>query len=226
MFRNKIAFVIIIISFASCKKEELILPKSNEKYNVSKDCIDTTLIPPTNVPNSHDLIKYKIRNSNDYCDAVKTVPTQGYIEWKSNICVDKFRNKYSLAFMNYADTTNWMQYTKYAFVREIIVCEINLFDTSKQLIYSDHLFNRDSTLKRGAYFKNASDGDVSDASWEIDTNYINYVKVTCLDTIKKIVEGQFDFHFRLTDQSSMFPHVKYSEQAFFKCGHYKVKYEN
>ena len=226
MFRNKIAIIFLIISFASCNKEELILSNFDKKYNVSKDCIDTTLIPPSNIPNSQDLTRYIIRNSNDYCYAIKSVPTQGFIEWNSNICVDKFRNKYSLAFMNYADTTNWMQYTKYANVREIIVCDINLYDTSKQLIYSDHLFNRDSTLKRGAYFKNSSDGDVSDASWEIDTNYINYVKVTCIDTLKKILEGEFEFHFRLTEQSSMFPLVKYSEQAFFKCGNYRVKYEN
>ncbi len=226
MLRNRTAKILIFIILSSCKNEELILPHPNEKHFIGRDCIDTAIIPQTNVPNSHDLYKYKIRNSNYYGKAIKSVPTQGYVEWNSNVCVDKFRKNYSLVFMNYADTTNWIQYTKYAYAREIIVCDINLFDTSKQFIYSDHLFNRDSTLKRGAYFKNASDGDVSDASWEIDTNYVNYIKVICNDTIKKVIEGEFEFHFRLTEQSSFFPQVKYYEQAFFKCGHYKAKYEN
>ena len=54
MFRNKIAIIFLIISFASCNKEELILSNFDKKYNVSKDCIDTTLIPPSNIPNSQD----------------------------------------------------------------------------------------------------------------------------------------------------------------------------
>lgn len=62
MFRNKIAIIFLIISFASCNKEELILSNFDKKYNVSKDCIDTTLIPPSNIPNSQDLTRYIIRN--------------------------------------------------------------------------------------------------------------------------------------------------------------------
>lgn len=65
----------------------------------------------------------------------------------------------------------------------------------------------------------ASDGDVLDASYDCDTT-LSFVKVIQLDTIKKVMSGEFELHF-----NSFNPGNGYPSTTIFKNGKFDVKIE-
>ncbi len=211
--------LVFVITLISCDKENF---NNNNRIPIDYNCIDTTSIPKINIENSFDLINYLIRPDSFIATSYKIVESQGFISWQANSCVEFYKGKYGITFLNYADTVNWKLYTKYGYVREIIGFGLDLKKTGIQPIYNSDLYKNDTSRFTGGYIKNASDGDVGDAAWEIDTNHLSTVEITCIDWNSKIIIGKFNLYFTLTHQS-IFPNVKYSQKAHFSCGEFKAK---
>lgn len=65
----------------------------------------------------------------------------------------------------------------------------------------------------------ASDGHVLDASYDCDTT-LSFIKVIQLDTVKKVMSGEFELHF-----NSFNPGNGYPKTTIFKNGKFDVKIE-
>lgn len=200
----------------------------NEEYTISPEdikeiqCVDSSLIPNVNVEKSFDLIKYLVRKSKAICSAYKVVPSQGAINWNANITVYKTKNnKYALEFANYIDTPNFQNIPSFVYAREIIGFDLGPIDTFYHILTSSYEKKLDSNKLEVAYFKLFADGDVSDASWEEDPLKESNYKLTSIDTVSCVVEGIFNFYFKLEHQSSD-SRIKYSPLAQFVCGEFKV----
>ena len=221
---KKLLFTILLVSYLSCEKD---CPK------IMEPCIDYSLIPEKNIEKSWDLEKYLIRDDssyyvgNDTCfaTAIKLVPTQGFIDWKSNIIMAYWKGIYYIRMTNYVDTSFWREFVWWDALREDLFIEIKNIKLGKKKIFSISDYNNDTTLNYVNYHKLGDGGDIADAAWELDLAENNNFEITKVDTIKNIVEGNFHFYFNLTVQSRLPPSwgIKYSDKAQFRCGNFKTK---
>jgi hypothetical protein len=158
--------------------------------------------------NDIDLIALAYSPVEPICTATKQVPGLGSIIWTANSFAQVIDNKFGIAFITYQDTINWE-------LRETLGFSFIPINTGK--------FNvgnvGDSAM--GGYFRSIADGDLIDASWDLDTNKGNYIEITSLDTINRIVTGKFDTHFILTKQGVL---DKHSEEINFTNGSFSVRY--
>ena len=212
-FNDLIVFITVLFFLVSCER-------NCEMLNTS--CIDYSLIPKNNVLDSPDLQKYQIRDDSSMALANKLVPRQGHINWHSNCNIGINKSGYFLELRNYSDTTDWRNFRIYEYQREVIALECNSQSKGMQKLYDDNSHKMDSTLPRAAYFKALSDGDILDAEWSIDNSYDSYIEVIKIDSISKLIEGNFDLYFKLSSQSTR-PNVNYADKAQFRCGKFRVK---
>ena len=202
-FKNLFILITASSFFGSCERKCEML---------SVLCIDYTLIPISNELNSPDLQKYQIRDDSSMASAIKLVPGQGYINWKANTNISINKSGYFMELRNYSDTTDWRNFRIYEYQREVIAFEFNLQSKGMQKLYDDDAHKIDTTLPRVVYFKSQSDGDIPDADWSIDNSYDSYIEIIKIDSISKLIEGNFDLYFKLTSQSTR-PNVKYADKA-------------
>lgn len=223
---NQILRAILILGFLSCEKDKTnyILTNNPIPNILDPNCVDTNVVPKINVLNSPDLYVYLVYHDSLYGTAIKSVPGQGFIEWKANSYVEKFKNKYGLTFINYLDTTLGRGFSKYIYSREILGCEIDFNKTGRQQVVPDHIYKQDTSKLRGFYMKQTADGDVLDACWIVDPGSLNYLEITCINWDAKIVEGKFELNFILVEQSRI-PGRIYAYNAHFRCGDFKVKFD-
>jgi len=66
-----------------------------------------------------------------------------------------------------------------------------------------------------------SDGDVLNATWEIDAEKNNYIELAELNTDGRIVSGKFDVHFKMTVQGSW--GYLHSERINFNGGNFVAR---
>jgi hypothetical protein len=158
--------------------------------------------------NDIDLIALAYSPIEPICTATKHVPGLGTITWTANSFVQVIDNKFAIAFLTYQDTIYWE-------LRETLGFSFIPIDTGKF-----NIGNVDN-LAKGSYFRSIADGDLIDASWDLDTNKDNYIEITSLDTINRIVTGRFNTHFILTKQGIL---DKHSEEINFTEGSFSVKY--
>lgn len=158
--------------------------------------------------NEIDLVVLAYSPSEPICTATKQVPGLGAIAWTANSFAQVVDNKFGIAFLTYQDTINWE-------VRETLVFSFIPIDTGK--------FNvgNEGPSAMGNYFRAIADGDLIDASWDLDTSKSNYIEITSLDTTNRIVTGKFDTHFILTKQGVL---DKHSEEINFTNGSFSVGY--
>ena len=221
---RNLLFVILLCSQLSCEKECALKMES---------CIDYNLIPEENIANSWDLQKYLIKTNSTYltgkdtcfASAIKLVPTQGFIDWRSNIVMAKMKEIYYINLTNYVDTSFWINFDPWDALREYLFIEIKNLQIGKIQIYNFSMYKLDTTLNYVSYRKMGDGGDVFDAKWELDIKENNNLEITSIDTIKHIVEGNFHFYFNLIEQSRLPPSwgIKYSDKVQFRCGKFKTK---
>ncbi len=156
-----------------------------------------------------DLIPLYFSPDSFICTATKEVPGLGSIHWTANILGAIREGKLSITFITYEDSVN-------VYARERLS-----FRNIPLAIGSNRLKN-DTYLPFSSYSRWLSDGDVVNASWELDTEMDNILEVIQLDTISRIVTGKFNVHFKITTQGSFgFVH---SERINFKNGSFNTKY--
>lgn len=214
---------ITLLFLSSCHNEETMIVKPIIPLPNAPDpnCVDTAIIPKVNVANSPDLIRYLYHHNSFICSAVKSVPTQGYIDWIGNAYIENHKGKYGIGFYNYIDTSLSDRKFRYAWSREIFGCGIVLDQLGKQYVTTDGIAAMDSTMRSGFYLKATADGDVIDASWNVNQMMQNYIEVTCINWDARIIEGRFELHYTLTEPSQI-PGVKYADNASFRCGNFRA----
>jgi len=198
-----------------------------------ESCIDYNLIPKINIEKSWDLEKYLLREDstyfvgNDTCfvSSTKLVPTQGYIDWKSNISMYETKDGYTIRISNYIDTSFWRDLVWWDGQREIIFILIKELKIGKMDLLNYENYKMDTTISFIEYYKMADGGDIADAVWKLDLKENNNFEISKIDTLKKVVEGNFQFYFNLSVQSRLPPSwgIKYSDKAQFRCGKFKTK---
>lgn len=134
-----------------------------------------------------------------YYTCLKYVPSLGKgISIKGNAWYHRYNDNFSLVLDNYSDTTNWKNEIWWAYHNE-----------QMGMYYCDLAARRISVGDRNVIFEDCDKGIGSLSKWshdsplaryDIDTSKVSWVEVTSIDTIKKIVEGKFEFHFVITSE--------------------------
>ena len=158
--------------------------------------------------NEIDLILLAYSPNEPICTASKQVSGLGSITWTANSFAQVGNNKFEIAFITYQDTINWE-------LRETLGFSYIPISVGKFTL------GNESPSAKSSYFRSIGDGDLIDASWDLDTNKNNYLEITSLDTINRIVTGRFDTHFIITTQGIF---DKHSEKINFKEGSFSVGY--
>ena len=212
---KKILFFLCIISQLACKKNCEAPTLTSDPCSLdSLKIIDTTCF---------DLRKYVIRNDTSslfgHATAIKSVAEKGEIEWVSNNSILHFPNEHYLILNNYLDTA-WVGLESWAFLREYIIVRFNPYVLGRQTIFDENSYNADSTANYAKYLMWFD--DYAAGSWDIAPSKSNYLSVTAIDQVNKIIEGEFGLHFILKEQSTV-PGVLFSDKITFRCGHFKSK---
>ena len=213
-----IIFISIILCFLGCQRDEC-------SYNSSESCDRSSLVVIH--PNSRDLFKFILRPDtfSDYknlnVNAVKSVPSQGEIEWVGNNVIVKYPSSGEcyLKIANYVDTT-WRDLEFWAYRREVIGIKFDPYSYQKQKIYDESAYLLDNSKNYSRYDLWAD--DVHDAEWYLDTSEDNWIQVTKLDKNTKIAEGEFLLHFRIKTKITGTGET-YSDKVNFRCGRFKAK---
>ena len=148
--------------------------------------------------------------SNYLCTATKEVPGLGSVDWTANTLAFIKDNKINLHLQTYQDTIDKFQREHLGFNN------VEIIANKKIEIYDVDNFQKNTDLPFGAYGRLLADGDVADGFWTIDMSKTNYIRMTKIDLDKRIVEGEFDVHFRMKTQSTN--GTLYSERINFKSG--------
>jgi hypothetical protein len=143
------------------------------------------------------------------CSATKEVPGLGSVNWTANILAVLRKGKLSLTFITYQDSIN-------------IHARERLSFSNIPLATGSNVIGNDLSLPFSTYGRSLADGDVLNASWEVDPDLDNTLEVTQLDTMLRLVSGNFNLHFKMTTQGSFgFVH---SERINFSSGYFTTKY--
>lgn len=171
--KTKILFIfsIIAILMFSCKKD-------------------------TSYLDTPDFIQNYYNDSLNVVSAVKNVPGQGSLLWKSNGIAVKKKNPNKIAIILTTYSQKFLtQYYSLARREQLFIDNIPIVngDYSKELF--DTFSSNDTSKIAVGFFRSADDGDVSVGSWKIDTQQKNSLKITNVNYIDSTFTGTFDFHF-------------------------------
>lgn len=213
--KNILIFIIVgLMTLSACKKE------CPEKAMSVESCDTNTLVLLDSTAPS--LRKYVIRYDTSalygYATAIKSVPGKGEVRWVANNKIENVNNQYYLFMPNYGDTT-WRHLEYWAYLREDIGIKFNPFILGRQQVRNEQAYLADSTLNYSAYYKHHD--DFTEAYWKISGRGENYISVNRINHENKIIEGEFDLNFILTNQNSVYG--PYSDEIRFRWGKFKAK---
>lgn len=144
------------------------------------------------------------------CTATKEVPGLGSIPWTANSFaqVHKERGTFVFTFITVREPV-------YLEVREILgIGHIPLATGIYKIGVSTH-------FPFGSYVTAVADGDIIDASWVPDQDKDNYLEITKLDTVSKLVHGKFDIDFVMSQQGG--DGILHSERINFNSGQFVAR---
>lgn len=152
----------------------------------------------------------------DYlCTATKVVPGLGSVNWTANAYASMKDEKISIAFITFQDTLNKE-------LREVFrLNNVEISNNKKIRVYEDEYYQKNNNAAFGTYSRRLDDGDVADGFWTVDNSKCNYVKFTKIDLGNRILEGEFDVHFKMKTQSTN--GTLYSERINFKNGKFSAE---
>ncbi|MEY3240524.1 MAG: hypothetical protein RIR11_1962 [Bacteroidota bacterium] len=173
------------------------------------NCKKSEELEPSFFVTGEDLLPLYHLQDSFLCTATKEVPGLGSVNWTANILAVLRKGKLSLTFITYQDSINIHARERLSFRNIPISTGFNVVGNNLSLLF-------------GTYDRWLADGDVLNASWEVDTALDNTLEVTQLDTVSRLVSGNFNIHFKMTTQGSFgFVH---SEQINFSSGYFSAKY--
>lgn len=193
----------ILISFLVCASKLNVMSAFNPA--ISDTCGITKPI---------DLVPYANLNDGYPANSVKIIPCLGSINWTGNARyrINTPNVLFELALRTYSDTSN-------IFIREEIFCTLRYPIIGKHLISSlEETISYSSEL--GFYSISSGDGDETEALWDLDNSYCNYVLVEDYDPILKILSGTFELHFKQNKNLFWYNH---SQHVHFLQGKFYAK---
>jgi hypothetical protein len=121
-----------------------------------------------------------------------------------------------LYLSNYADTSHW-NLESWAYLRETITINFHVLKIGVYKVKSEIKSNNEPNSVSGIYL--LVEDDVPRGRWEIDETKENYLEITHIDALKKIIEGEFQLHF-VAERKNNAP--QFSSKFSFHCGKFKA----
>jgi hypothetical protein len=144
-----------------------------------------------------DNVEFKpmlFRSDSSYYTCIKYVPELSHsVTIKGNAYVNLHDIGYGLALYNYTDTVNWRNEEDWAFLNENMgasYCKLKLGKISlggNSVIFQDCI--------QGTCSLSKWTHDIPLAAYDEDPDKSSWLEITRIDSIEKIVEGKFEFHF-------------------------------
>jgi hypothetical protein len=214
---------LLLVALSGCKKEEtneegnsnhlLIIEDIDIAESILTVCDDTSAFK-----SSLDLVPFSyIRNCNT-ATAVKEVPGLGEIDWVGNSQGFLYNNHLYIRIVTYKFIDGYFLPREDATFSNIPLQE------GMHQLFNTFQWQQNQNLAYGGYGRLLADGDVSDGFWRADTLCSNYIEITRLDLESKEVEGRFEMHLKMADQSSN--GFLYSDRIVFKNGKFKASILN
>ncbi len=166
--------------------------------------------------NSDDLKKYLYRTNSFYCTSNKCVNKYFKIDWKGNshFTYDSINQYYYLINTTYSDTFNWRNLDYGSYTKESIILKL------KDISIGTHnlqILNNSNLPYSSIYFSLVGDGDVIDAVWNLDSKFNNFITITKVDTILKVIHGVFDCNFIIDhkpNHANHFFNISFTDSKF------------
>ncbi len=212
-FCSKIVCILVIIAliflfFVKCQSYELKDIISNNSKISSVDSFESIYAcnDIATIKSQVDLKILSYINSCYLCTSIKSVPGFGSINWTSNCETFKQDSFLKIEFRTYEK--DLFQY----YDREKItilnvpkrVGKFNLYNTFKN--------SNNGQVPWSNYFRLLADGDLVDASWEIDTLCMNYLNIQQINLEDKYITGEFEVHYKIKNKGG---NVVYSDRINF-----------
>jgi hypothetical protein len=143
------------------------------------------------------------------CIANKKVPGLGKIEWRANTLVTLDNGNLLITFITFQDSTDFS-------IRE------RLSFWKIPLSKGEHELANDTQMPFSNYSRWLADGDVLNASWELNTSKNNCIVIKEINASKRTVKGTFDVHFIMDTQG--IPGHLHSERIDFADGEFEIVY--
>lgn len=145
------------------------------------------------------------------CTATKEVPGLGQVNWTANSYGQIHQGRLLLYFFTFQDSVFLEQ-------RENLFFNISQAKTGRYTLS----MGSDIATSFASYERWLADGDVLNATWEVNSETDNTLEITQIDTTSKIVSGKFNINLKMTTQGSRgFVH---SERINFHNGAFRTKY--
>jgi hypothetical protein len=221
---NILLHTLLLVALSACTKEDtnesasssnlLNLDDTDIAESILTVCDDTSAFK-----SNLDLVPFTyLRNCNS-ATAVKEVPGLGEINWVGNSRGSlNNNNRLSINFAAYKFISGY-------FLRRESVSFSNIpLQEGMHQIFNTFQWQQNQDLAYGGYGRSLADGDVSDGYWRADTICNNYIEITRLDLESKEVEGRFEIHLKMADQSTN--GFLYSDRIVFKNGKFKASIYN
>jgi hypothetical protein len=161
--------------------------------------------------NEEDLLPLYFQPDSLLCTATKEVPGLGSVPWTANSFaqIHKQKGTFIFTFITYREPV-------YLEVREILGFAGNI-----PLATGTYKLGTTTLSPLGSYATATADGDVINAVWDTDPDYDNYIEVTKLDTVSKLVHGKFDIRLIKNQQGSR--GTIHSDRINFKNGAFAAR---
>lgn len=144
------------------------------------------------------------------CSATKEIPGFGSMSWTANCAAGKKEDKFGIGFITYESEANL--YARERLTIGNIPAHTGLYE----------LEPIELGLVGGSFSRWVADGDVLNASWNIDQEQNNTIEIIEINEEARIIRGKFDVHFIMTQQGSF--GLVHSEKINFKNGSFVVRY--
>lgn len=154
-----------------------------------------------------------------YYTCFKCVPSLDRCVYiKGNARYNIYDNNLGLVLDNYADTTNWTNEAWWSFLNEQMgmgYCQLEL----GRIIIGDKSVSLEE-CEQGIGTLGKYSHDIPIASYDIDTSEISWVEITSIDSVNRIVEGKFEFHFLLKQEDEG---AGFAKKITYNHGEFRAK---
>jgi hypothetical protein len=221
---NILLLALLLVASSRCTKEEANEESSSNNFFITEDtaiaesmltvCDDTSAFK-----SSLDLVPLTYLRNCNTATAVKEVPGLGEIDWVGN----------SRGFLS-NDNSLHIRAMAYKFIsgyfleRESATFSNIPLQEGMHEVFHYFQWQQNQSLAHGSYARSLAGGDVLDGFWHMDTLCNNYIEITRLDLESREVEGRFEMHLKMADQSTN--GFLYSDRIVFKNGKFKASILN
>lgn len=198
-----------------------------KKYIYFITILSCVVLLPTSCEDENDFsdhvefIPILFRPDSSYYTCIKYVPELGHsVRIKGNAYINIHDVGYGFAMYNYTDTLNWGENEFWAGLNEHMGASSCKLQLGKISLIGKGVEFEDCT--EGSCFLSKWNQDIPLALYDEDPSKESWLEITRIDSIQKIVEGKFQFHFvfaREDDNSA----PDFAQRISYLDGQFKAK---